>query len=288
MAKRSSTPEPFDCKMPPNKINETFPMMEPAVFTLDPQNVEEDLEVINEHNLNSATFWRGVCSQYHQTFLEIRIRAEVDEAKILEETLDIAKIEQKLSNLEPPQEITHVLHIITQPKIPNKKKSNKRSAKTLIEQMYKEYQQTDLAQAVSHLTLLPSPEMELEYIVQEIAKITDHDSNIEKFSMRNAYVIGSWLEAAFTKFEENKVDRLGGNFEDWLNVNTHFKKSKANNLRNFAKLANTIPKILNCNLPVTFFTKNFSVLMKHFHGKNEAWNHSFDCQCQLCSEYFNI
>ena len=25
-----------------------------------------------------------------------------------------------------------------------------------------------------------------------------------------------------------------------------------------------------------------------FHGKNEAWNHSFDCQCQLCSEYFNI
>ena len=154
--------------------------------------------------------------------------------------------------------------------------------------MYKEYQQTDLAQAISHLTLLPSPEMELEYIVQEIAKITDHYSNIEKFSMRNAYVIGSWLEAAFTKFEENKADRLGGNFEDWLNVNTHFKKSKANDLRNFAKLAKTIPKILNCNLPVTFFTKNFSVLMKHFHRKNEAWNHSFDCQCQLCSEYFNI
>ena len=33
------------------------------------------------------------------------------------------------------------------PKIPNKKKSKKRSAKTLIEQMYKEYQQTDVAQA---------------------------------------------------------------------------------------------------------------------------------------------
>ena len=72
MAERRSTPEPFDCKTPPNEINETFPTLEPAVFTLDPQNVEEDLEVINEHNLNSATFWRGVCSQYHQTFLEIR------------------------------------------------------------------------------------------------------------------------------------------------------------------------------------------------------------------------
>ena len=267
--------------MPPNKIVETFPTLEPAVFTLDPQNVKEDLEVINEHNLNSATLWRGVFSQYNQTFLEIH--AEVDEAKILEETLDIAKIEQKLSNLEPPQEIPHVLHIITQPKIPNEKKSNKRSAKILIEQMYNEYQQTDLAQAISHLTLLPSPQMELEYIVQEITKITDHYSNIEKFSMRNTYIIGSWLEAAFTKFEENKGDRCGGNFEDWLNVNTHFKRSKANNLRNFAKLMKTIPKILNCNLPVTFFTKNFSVLMKHFHGKNKAWNHSFDCQCQLCS-----
>ena len=289
MAERSSTYEPFDCKTPPNEIGETLPTLEPFVFTLDPQNVEEALEDINKHILNSAKFWREVCSRYHQTFLDIR--AEVDQAKILEEPLDVAKIEQKLSNLEPPQEIPHVLHIITQPKMPkitNKKKSNKRSAETLIEQMYKEYEQTDLIQDIFHLTLPPSPEMELKDISQEIAKITGHCSNIEKFSMRNAYVIGTWLEAAFTKFEENKANRLSGNFEDWLNANTHFKKSKANDLRNFAKLANTIPKILNCNLPVTFFTKNFRVLMKCFHGKNEAWNHSFMCHCQLCSEYFNI
>ena len=123
MAERSSTPEPFDCKMPPNEIDETFPMLEPAVFTSDLQNVKEDLEVINEHNLNSATFWRGVCSQYYQTFLEIR--AEVDEAKILEEPLDVTKIEQKLSNLELPQGIPHVLLIITQPKIPKEKKVKK-------------------------------------------------------------------------------------------------------------------------------------------------------------------
>ena len=69
MTERSSTPEPFNCKTPPNEIDETLPMLEPAVFTLDPQNVEEDLEYINEQKLNLATFWRGVCSQYHQTFL---------------------------------------------------------------------------------------------------------------------------------------------------------------------------------------------------------------------------
>ena len=191
MAERSSTPEPFDCKTPPNEIDETFPMLEPAVFTLDLQNVEEDLEVINEHNLNSAMFWRGVCSQYYQTFLEIR--AEVDEAKILEEPLDITKIEQKLSNLELPQGIPNVLHIITQPKIPKEKKSKERSANTLIEQMFQEYQQTDLAQALSHLTL-PPPEMELTDILQEIAKITGYYPHIEKFSMRNAYVIGTFME----------------------------------------------------------------------------------------------
>ena len=126
MAERSSTPEPFDCKTPPNEIDETFPTLEPAVFTLDLQNVEEDLEVINKHNLNSATFWRGVCSQYHQTFLEIR--AEVDEAKILEEPLDDTKIEQKLPNLELPQGIPHVLHIITQPKRYQKKRKVKKEA----------------------------------------------------------------------------------------------------------------------------------------------------------------
>ena len=192
-----------------------------------------------------------------------------------------------MSNFEPQQEIPHVLHIITQPKIPKEKESNERSSKTLIEQMYQEYQQTNLAQALSHL-ILPPPEMELKDILQEITKITGHYPHIEKFSMGNAYVIGTWLEAAFTKFEENMANRRGGNFEDWLNVNTHFKKSKANDLRNFAKLAKTIPKILNCKLPLTFFTKNFSVLMKHVQGKNEAWNHSFMCQCQLCSEYLNI
>ena len=65
--------------------------------------------------------------------------------------------------------------------------------------------------------------MELMDLLQEIAKITGYYPHIEKFSMRNACVIGTWLEAAFTKFEENKADRLSGNFEDWLNVNTHTK-----------------------------------------------------------------
>ena len=206
----------------------------------------------------------------------------------MEEPLNAAKIEEKLLKLKPPKEIPHVLHIkiphvlhiITQPKIPTEKKSNERSAKTLIEQMYQEYQQTDPAQELSQLTL-PPPEMELMDMLQEIAKISGHYSHIEKFSIRNAYVIGTWLEADFTKFDETKANRLSGNFEDWLNVNTNVKKSKVNDLRNFAKLTKTIPKILNCNLPVTFFTKNFSVLMKHIHGKNEGWNHSFDCQSTL-------
>ena len=213
------------------------------------------------------------------TFLEIR--AEVNEANILEEPLNAAKIEEKLLKLKPPQEIPHVLHIIMQPKIPKENKSNERSVKTLIKQMYQEYQQTDLAQELSQLTILPPPKMELMDMLQEITKITGHYSHIERFSIRNAYVIGTWLEAAFTKFDQTKANRLSGNFEDWLNVNTNVKKSKANDLKNLAKLVKTIPKILNCNLPVTFFTKNFGVLMKHFHGKNEAWNHSFDCQCQL-------
>ena len=117
MAERSSTPEPFDCKMPHNQrnvsyeideIDETFPMLEPAVFTLDPQNVEEDLEVINEHNLNSAMFWRGVCSQYHQTFLEIR--TEVDEANILEE-LKCCKNRREIVKIEATtRNTTHTTH----------------------------------------------------------------------------------------------------------------------------------------------------------------------------------
>ena len=56
MVERSSTPEPLNCKTPPNEIDETLPTLELFAFTLDPQNVEEDLEGIHDHNLNSATF----------------------------------------------------------------------------------------------------------------------------------------------------------------------------------------------------------------------------------------
>ena len=56
MAERSSTPEPFNRKMQPNEIDETLPTLEPFFFTLDPQNVEEAIKDINEHNLNSAKF----------------------------------------------------------------------------------------------------------------------------------------------------------------------------------------------------------------------------------------
>ena len=96
MAEISSTPEPFDCKTPPNEIDEIIPTLEPFVFTLDPQNVEEALEYINEHNLNPAVASFG--ETFAQTFIEVR--AEIYEAKILEEPLDAVKIEQKLSNLE--------------------------------------------------------------------------------------------------------------------------------------------------------------------------------------------
>ena len=57
--------------------------------------------------------------------------------------------------------------------------------------------------------------MELTDMLQEITKITGHYSHIEKFSIRNADVIGTWLEAAFTKFDQTKANRLSGNFEDW-------------------------------------------------------------------------
>ena len=136
--------------------------------------------------------------------------------------------------------------------------------------MHQEYQQTNLAQELSQLTILLPPKMELMDMLQEITKITGQYSHIEKFSIRNAYVIGTWLEAAFTKFDQTKANRLNGNFEDWLNVNTNVKKSKVNDLRNLAKLAKMLPKILNCNLPITFFTKNFGVLMKHFHRKKRS------------------
>ena len=54
MAERSSKPEPFNCKTPPNEIDEPLPMLEP--FSSPPQNVEEDLEYIMNITLIQPRF----------------------------------------------------------------------------------------------------------------------------------------------------------------------------------------------------------------------------------------
>ena len=59
MVERSNTPEPFDCKTPPNEINKTIPLfqtLEPFVYTLEPQNAEEALEDINNITLIQPSF----------------------------------------------------------------------------------------------------------------------------------------------------------------------------------------------------------------------------------------
>ena len=48
------------------------------------------------------------------------------------------------------------------------------------------------------------------------------------------------------------------------------------------------PRLLNCQVNMTYFVKNYEIFMGHFEENEEQipWKHHFNCECEACSSYF--
>ena len=46
------------------------------------------------------------------------------------------------------------------------------------------------------------------------------------------------------------------------------------------------PKVLNCRVNMTYFVKNYKVLMTYFKSRQIAWKHQRDYTCEYCNSYF--
>ena len=46
------------------------------------------------------------------------------------------------------------------------------------------------------------------------------------------------------------------------------------------------PKSLNYRVNMTYFVKNYEVLMTYFKSRQIAWKHQHDCTFEDCNSYF--
>ena len=109
---------------------------------------------------------------------------------------------------------------------------------------------------------------------------------IENYVIQNAFVYGMWPSRAFDRFQEEKrMNRVSGNFDDWIYQRCKVKARRARQLRKFYKLFSPYKKVFRCKLPFIWFDKNGLSIVKYFESHRAAampWTHEIDCACGTC------
>ena len=76
-------------------------------------------------------------------------------------------------------------------------------------------------------------------------------------------------------------------FDDWMYRDYGIKKQRIYNYKNRYELMSVVPKLLNCQVNMTYFVKNHEIFMTYFENKKQIpWKHHFDCECDDCNSYF--
>ena len=54
------------------------------------------------------------------------------------------------------------------------------------------------------------------------------------------------------------------------------------------KLMSVAPKLLSCRVDMTYFVKNYEILMGYSEEIEEQmpWKNHFSCECEACNSYF--
>ena len=113
----------------------------------------------------------------------------------------------------------------------------------------------------------------------------------DNFVLKNAYTFGNWLIYAKRNFRKEKYlkrnSALPKQFGTW--VKTFGISRKTSDIyKKVYKLIGKAPKLINCQISITFLMKNYLLLREHFkHEDHEyPWKHDLNCACEICEAYF--
>ena len=89
---------------------------------------------------------------------------------------------------------------------------------------------------------------------------------VENMTLKNKILFGGWLSTSAKVFRSNKMRGkfLPNRFEDWILRECGIKKQTIYNYKNFYRLMIIAPKLLNCQVNMTYFVKNHDILLNYF------------------------
>ena len=109
-------------------------------------------------------------------------------------------------------------------------------------------------------------------------------------SLKNDTLFGEWLSHAGTAFRRYKYIKkkdLPQRSDDWIYRECGIKKQAIYNHINLYKLMGVAPKLLGCRVSMTYFIKNYKILMTYFGNKGQiSLKYLFECECGGCNSYF--
>ena len=125
-----------------------------------------------------------------------------------------------------------------------------------------------------------------EGIQEELKIISKHIKDGENMSLRNKALFGGWIVVARMVYKRDKLiegNNLPRRFDYWMDKEFMIKKQTIYDYIHLYELISIAPKLLNCQVNMSYFVKNYEVLMTYFKSRQIVWKHQHDCTCDDCN-----
>ena len=95
-------------------------------------------------------------------------------------------------------------------------------------------------------------------------------AEVENMTLKNKVLFGGWISEAFVVYRRDKLSgkALPIRSEDWIQRKFGIKKQTIYNYKKLYKLASVAPKLFNCRVNTTHFTKNHDIHIDYFQNNH--------------------
>ena len=128
-----------------------------------------------------------------------------------------------------------------------------------------------------------------EGIQEQLKMISKHIKDGENMSLRNKVSFGGWMAIARMVYKRGKLIKdvdLTRRFHYWMDKEFMIKKQTIYDYIRLDESMSIAPKLLNCQVSMSYFVKNYEILMTYFKSSQTVWKHQHDCTRDDCNSYF--
>ncbi len=273
----------------------------PTVIDVDtPNTSDEELDVVEIDGKKEYIYVMNKKVREHSHFWKTLHASTMNKFENIYTTiLNNENAEDTISSIK--EIMTDIPRIVSPPRLPclmyrpKEKLGAKRKAEHIqcvVEKMRESYNSSD-GGSVMELTVPEYPKditgMTNESVQHRLMQGASAIRFVDNLNLCSAFTFGKWLQLGFAQFQHVKEQRVLSeftSFAQWCREVLDISERRQRDMRKFAFLCEKYNKILRCQLPVCFFIRNQCNLMEYFEDNCDPWNHTYNCNCNECIEYF--